>query len=89
MTDADHRGSSPAVVKFDACALCGAEKRALSFSPGMRIEPWPEVTVRLPPPTDKQQQDYKRLLCPNCAKAVPSCDWKRLVTEKLAADPTS
>lgn len=89
MTDADHRESSPAAVNFDACALCGAEKRALSFSQGMQIEPWPEVTVRRPSPSDGKQQEYRRLLCPNCAKAVPSWDWKRVVTEKLAANPTS
>ena len=78
--------SSPPTVKIDACARCGKEQEAYYLNPGEKMDVWPPFTVSVADPVTGKEREYRRILCPDCAKALPLTeDRKRMLEAQFVA----
>lgn len=85
-SEAAVNNASPPPVKVDACARCGKEQEAYHLTPGKKMAVWQSFTVLVADPVTGKMREYTRILCPDCAKALPLTeDRRRLLEAQFAA----
>jgi hypothetical protein len=73
--------TSPPIVKVDACAHCDKMNEAYYLTPGKKIDVWPPFKVPVADPVTGKMREYTRILCPDCAKALPLTEDRRHMLE--------